>query len=46
MALGESHAWSWAASGWASRSLFVRFLYAFSALLKVSWKLDIEAAVR
>jgi hypothetical protein len=45
MALGESQIWSWVASGWASRSFFVRFSYAFKALLKISWKLDDEAAV-
>ena len=43
MAVGESQAWSWEASGWASRSCFVRLLYASSALLMISWKLDDEA---
>ena len=38
--MGELHFWSSAASGWASRSFFVRFSYAFRALLKISWKLD------
>ena len=34
------------ASGWARRSFFVRFSYAFRALLKISWKLaDEDAAV-
>jgi hypothetical protein len=48
MALGESQAWSREASGWASRSFLVRFSYAFSALLMISWKLDdeVEALVR
>jgi hypothetical protein len=43
MALGELQDSSWVASGWASRSFFVRFLYAFRALLRISWKLDDEA---
>ena len=42
MAVGESQAWSWEASGWASRSCFVRFSYSFSALLMTSWKFDDE----
>jgi hypothetical protein len=37
--------WSSAASGWATRSFFVRFSYAFKAVLKMSWKLDDEDAV-
>ena len=44
MAPGESQAWSWVASGWASRSFLVRFLYASSAPLMISWKLDDESA--
>ena len=40
MAAGDSQVWSWAASGWESRSCLVRFSYAFSALLMISWKLD------
>ena len=43
--MGESQIWSSAARGWASRSFFVRFSYAFKALLKMSWKLDDEAEV-
>jgi len=42
MAVGESQAWSWAASGCARRSFFVRFSYALRALLKISWKLEDE----
>ena len=45
MALGESQAWSGEKSGCVSRYLFVRFVYAFSALLNISWKLDDEVAV-
>ena len=40
MALGESQVWSRAASGWASRSFFVRLSYVFKALLTISWKLE------
>ena len=44
MSPGELHDWSWAASGCASRSLLVRFLYLSKALLMISWKLeDVEA---
>ena len=48
MSPGESQDRSWEASGWASRSFFVRFSYAFSALLMTSWKLDdeVETLVR
>jgi hypothetical protein len=46
MAAGESQAWSWDASGWASKSFLVCFSYAFRALLKISWKLFDEEAVR
>ena len=46
MASGESQAWSWEASGWASRLFFVRFSYALSALSMMSWKLDGELAMR
>ena len=46
MAPRESQAWSWAASGWASRSFLVRFSYAFNALLMISWKLDDDEAAR
>ena len=38
--MGESQYWSSVASGWASRSFFVRFSYTFKALSKISWKLD------
>ena len=44
MSLEESQAWNWEASGWASISFFVRFLYTFSALLIIDWELDDEAA--
>ena len=46
MAVGESHAWIWEASGWVSRSCFVHFSYAFNALLITTWKLTEEVAVR
>ena len=46
MAAGESQTWSSEASGWVSRSCFVHFSYAFSALLMICWKLEDEAAVR
>jgi hypothetical protein len=46
MAPGESQAWSCEASGWASTSFLVRFLYAFRALSMISSKLDDETAVR
>ena len=46
MALRVSQAWSWAASGWESRSFLVRFSYAFNALLMISWKLDDDEAAR
>ena len=45
MAAGESQAWSWEASGWASRSFLVCFLYDSKAFSMMSWKLDDEAAV-
>ena len=45
MATGESQSWSSEASGWVSRSCFVHFSYAFSAILMVDWKLEDEAAV-
>jgi hypothetical protein len=45
MLLGESQAWSWAASGWVRRSFFVRLSYAFRALLKIGWKLEDDEAV-
>jgi hypothetical protein len=45
MAEGESQDWSWAASGCASRSFFVRFLYVFKASLIISWKLEAEVEV-
>jgi hypothetical protein len=46
MSLEESQAWSWEASGWTSRSFFVRFWYALSALLMIGWNLDDEATMR
>jgi hypothetical protein len=46
MSPGDSQVWSREASGWASRSSFVCFLYAFSALLMISWKLDDEEAAK
>jgi len=45
MLLGELQDCSWAASGWARRSFFVRLLYAFKASLKISWKLEDEMEV-
>jgi hypothetical protein len=45
MLLGESQAWSWAASGWARRSFFVHLSYAFKASLKIGWKLEDEEEV-
>ena len=36
MALAELQDWSWAASGCARRSFFVRLLYLSMALLKIS----------
>ena len=48
MELGEPHIWSWAASGCRRRSFLVRVWYAFKALLKIIWKLEVledEAAV-
>ena len=44
MSLEESQAWSWEESGWVSRSVPVRFLYTFSALLNLDWKSDDKAA--
>ena len=43
--LGELQSWSSTASGWARRSILVRFSYAFKALLKISWNLSDEFAV-
>ena len=42
MALGVLQDWSLAARGCASRSFFVRFLYASSALFMINWKLEDE----
>jgi hypothetical protein len=42
MALGVSQDWSLAARGCASRTFFVRYLYASKALLTISWKLEGE----
>ena len=43
MELGESHIWSWVASGCRRRSFFVHVWYAFKALLKSIWKLEVLA---
>ena len=47
MSPGELQACSCAASGWARRSFFVFFSYAFRAVLKIDWKLvegvDVDA---
>ena len=43
--MGELQFWRSVASGWARRSFFVRFSYAFKALLKISWKLNDEGSV-
>jgi hypothetical protein len=40
MALGVLQYWSLTARGCASRSFFVRLLYASKALLMINWKLD------
>jgi hypothetical protein len=45
MAVGDSQVWSWAASGCARRSFFVRFLYVSKALLIINWKLEVEVEV-
>jgi hypothetical protein len=45
MALAELQDWSWAASGCASRSFLVRFLYSSKALLMISWKLEDEETI-
>jgi hypothetical protein len=45
MALGVLQDWSLAARGCASRSFFVRLLYAFKALLMISWKLEVGLEV-
>jgi hypothetical protein len=42
MALGVLQGCSLEARGCASRSFFVRFLYASKALLMISWKLEDE----
>ena len=36
MALGELQSWSWAASGYVSKSFLVRFLYLSNALFMIS----------
>jgi hypothetical protein len=45
MAAGELQTRSSEVSGWVSRSCFVHFSYAFSALPMFDWKFDDEAAV-
>jgi hypothetical protein len=40
MVLGELQYWSSLTRGCASRSFFVRFLYASKALMMISWKLE------
>jgi hypothetical protein len=40
MVLGELQDWSSVTRGCASRSFLVRFLYAFKALMRISWKLE------
>ena len=45
MALEELQDWSSVMRGCASRSFFVRFLYASRALLIISWKLNDEEAI-
>jgi len=45
MALEELQDWSSVTRGCASRSFFVRFLYASKALLMINWKLDDEEAI-
>jgi hypothetical protein len=45
MPLAESQASNRSASGWVRRSFLVRFLYAFKALSKISWKLDDDVGV-
>jgi hypothetical protein len=42
MAPGVLQDCNWTARGCASRSFFVRFLYASKALLMISWKLEDE----
>ena len=42
MALGVLQDWSLTERGCASRSFFVRVLYASKALLMISWKLEDE----
>ena len=45
MALGELQSWSWAASGYVSKSFLVCFLYLSNVLFMISWKLvDEEVA--
>jgi hypothetical protein len=45
MAPGVLQDWSLTARGCASRSFFVRLLYASKALLMISWKLEVELEV-
>ena len=45
MLLGDSQAWSLSTSGCLRRSFFVRFLYIFKALSRISYKLEDEEVV-
>jgi hypothetical protein len=45
MVLGELQYWSSATRGCASRSFFVRPLYASKALLMISWELEDEEVI-
>ena len=42
MVAGESHDWSWAASGCVRSLFFVLVSYRSTAALKIDWKLDRE----
>jgi hypothetical protein len=45
MALGELQVWSCSARGWERIFFFVRFSYAFRALLITKWKLEGDEVV-
>jgi hypothetical protein len=45
MAPGELQVWSCSARGWERRLFFVRFSYAFKALLIIKWKLEDDEVV-
>ena len=45
MSLEELQACSCVASGWARRSFFVFFSYAFRAVLRMDWKLEDDVDV-